>query len=232
MGWCRPSIRYSSIFWSHIPLLHPRHPQNTVWNIPLEIFSSKYVLLWIQEQKRAFTLDFWVICNFSPMGGHFCCLFGHTYPPHTPRHPQNTLWNTPLEIFSSKYVLVWVREQNRAFIMDFWVICNFSPMGGHLSPFWLHIPPTPPTPPKILCGILLWRYFLQNMFWFGYGNNIEPSYWIFEWFAIFFLWVVICLLFGHTYPFHTPPTPPKYSVEYSPGDIFLKTCFGVGTGTK
>ena len=28
-------------------------------------------------------------------------------------------WNTPMEIFSSKYVLVWVREQNTAFIMDF-----------------------------------------------------------------------------------------------------------------
>ena len=143
-----------------------------------------------------------------------------------------TLWNTPLEVFSSKYVLVWVQEQNRAFIMDFWVICDFSPMGGHLFPFWLHIPPTPPTHPKILCRILPWRYSLQNMFWCGYGSNVEPSYWIFEWFAIFLLWVVSFCLFSHTYPFHTPPTPTKYSVEYSSGHIFLKIYFVVGTGTK
>ena len=43
---------------------------------------------------------------------------------------------------------------------------------------------------------------------------------------------------GHFLPFlvthtpSTPQTPPKYSVEYSSGDIFLKICFGVDMGTK
>ena len=67
------------------------------------------------------------------MGGHFLpFLVTHTSSTLS-QHPQNTLWNTPLDIFSSKYVLLWVREQNRAFIMDFAVICNFSPMGGHYA---------------------------------------------------------------------------------------------------
>ena len=33
-----------------------------------------------------------------------------------------------IKLKPSEYVLVWVREQNRAFIMDFWVPCNFSPV--------------------------------------------------------------------------------------------------------
>ena len=118
----------------------------TLPNLPMELICSEYVLVWVREQNRAFILDFWVICDFFPVGGHFLPFWSHI-PLPPPRYPQNTLWNTPLEIFPSKYVLVWVREQNTAFIMDFWVICDFSSMGGHLSLFWLHTPPhTPHTP--------------------------------------------------------------------------------------
>ena len=37
------------------------------------------------------------------------------------------------------------------------------------------------------------------MFKFGYGNKIEPSYWIFKEFAIFFQWVVIFCQLGPTW---------------------------------
>ena len=46
-----------------------------------------------------------------------------------------TVQNVPIELSNSEYVLVSLREQNRAFILDFWVICDFSTVGGHFSPF-------------------------------------------------------------------------------------------------
>ena len=142
-------------FWSHIPLPHPRHPQYTMWNSTLEIFSSKYILVWVRELNGAFLLDFRVKCDFFPVSGHFLLFWSQIPLPH-PRHPQHTIGNTPLEIFFSKYVLMWVGEQNRAFIMDLWVICDFSPMGGHFLPFLVtHTPSTPPDTLKILYGILL-----------------------------------------------------------------------------
>ena len=142
-----------------------------------------------------------------------------------------TLWNTPLEIFSLKYVLMWVREQKRAFILDFWVICKFSPMSGLLLPFWSNIPLQHPQQPKKYCGILLWRYFPKNISWFGYGNKIEPSYWTFEWNAIFSLWVVIFCHFGHSYPFHTLETP-NILCEILLWRYFLKNILWCGYGNE
>ena len=46
-----------------------------------------------------------------------------------------TVQNLPMELTFSEYALVWVREQNRAFIFDFWEICDFFPVGSHFSPF-------------------------------------------------------------------------------------------------
>ena len=47
--------------------------------------------------------------------------------------------------------MVWLQEQNGAFLLDFSAICDFSPMGGHFSPFWSHThPPHPPQPPNCI----------------------------------------------------------------------------------
>ena len=97
---------------------------------------------------------------YGPILGHFEVL--------TP------LQNLPPELNFLEYVLVWVQKQNSLHIgLDqfaiffLWVVifCLF----GHTYPFH------PPDTPKILCGILLSRYFPQNMFWCEYGNQIEPS---------------------------------------------------------
>ena len=62
-----------------------------------------------------------------------------------------TVQNPPMELTFSEYALVWVREQNRAFVWDFWAICNVSPEGGHFLPFWSPTPTShPPHPPKCM----------------------------------------------------------------------------------
>ena len=55
---------------------------------------------------------------------YFRVLRGHT-----------TLYNAPMEKSYSVYVWVWVWETYRAFILDFKVICDFSPADSHLSSF-------------------------------------------------------------------------------------------------
>ena len=60
-----------------------------------------------------------------------------------------TVQNPPMELTFSEYALVWVREQNRAFVYDSWAICYVYPVGGHFLPFWSHTPTQhPPQPPK------------------------------------------------------------------------------------
>ena len=61
--------------------------------------------------------------------------WSHILLPQPPRHPQNTLWNTPLEIFSSEYVLVWVQEHNRASIWTFKGFAISFPVGGQILHF-------------------------------------------------------------------------------------------------
>ena len=154
---------------THTSSTLPQHPQNTLWNTPLDIFSSKYLLLWVREQNTAFIMDFGVICNFSPMGGHLSPFWLHI-PPHTPHTPQNTVWNTPLEIFSSKYVLVWVREQNSLHI-EILSDLQFFPVGGHILPFWSHIPPhTLHTPPKYCVEYSSGDIFSKIWFVVGMGT--------------------------------------------------------------
>ena len=55
-----------------------------------------------------------------------------------------TLESAPMELNFLEYALLWVREQKRAFVLDFWAICNFCPMGGHFLPFWSYAPPLHP----------------------------------------------------------------------------------------
>ena len=174
------------VLWGPRTLQNPSDEQN----------FSKYVLLWVQEQMRAFITDFWAIWDCFPVGGHFFPFWSHP-PPHTPHNHQiawlsSVLWlthlqqshprwlaqnrtlmknlvhfyfsffqfletvvflglfwayyrvfwaptnlqNPSMELIYSEYVCVWVREQNRAFIWDFWVVCDFSLQGCHFSPFW------------------------------------------------------------------------------------------------
>ena len=46
-----------------------------------------------------------------------------------------TLQNPPVELIPWFYNLVWVQDQNRSFVLDFWGICDFSPVGSHFSLF-------------------------------------------------------------------------------------------------
>ena len=58
------------------------------------------------------------------------------------------------------------------------------------------------------CKIILWSYISWNMFWFGYGIKIEPSYQISDQFAIFLLGVVIF--------FHLEPVKAHFRAFWGP----------------
>ena len=89
---------------------------------------------WLAENKT-FMMNlvhfyFWFF-NFVKIGvvlGRMRAYVGVAWGPRT-------LPNLPMELICSEYVLVWVREQNRAFIFDFWEICDFSRVGSHFSLF-------------------------------------------------------------------------------------------------
>ena len=70
------------------------------------------------------------------------------------------------------------------------------------------------------------------MFWYGYGNKTEPSYWSLDQFAIFFLWVVIFCHLGPLWAYFRAFWGPYTPTEFSSRAKFLGICFGMGTETK
>ena len=88
------------------------------------------------QQKIKLEWRIWFILifhflNFSKMRVFLELLWANVWMFWGPK----TVQNAPKELFSSEYALVWVREQNRAFILDFWGICHFFPEDGHFSHF-------------------------------------------------------------------------------------------------
>ena len=85
-----------------------------------------------------------------------------------------------------QYVYVWVEEQKRILVLDFWVICKRVVIYCHLGLVWVY--------PRVFWGLTT----LQNppeelndlLFCREHENKIEPSYQSFEQFVIFFLAVV------------------------------------------
>ena len=53
-----PILAYFRVFWG----------PTTIENPSEELKFSEFVLLWKQEQIRAFVTNFWAVCNFSQEG--------------------------------------------------------------------------------------------------------------------------------------------------------------------
>ena len=61
-----------------------------------------------------------------------------------------TVQNPPMDLTFSEYALVWVQEQNRAFVQDFWAICCFSCGWSLFANLVTYSHPIPPHPPKCM----------------------------------------------------------------------------------
>ena len=133
-----PIWAYVRVFWCPTTLQNP----------PVELKPWFYVLLWGREQKRSFVSDLWAICDFSPVSGHFCH-FGLVWAYFRVFLGPTTPLNPPTQLKFLVYVVVLVREKNRASILKFWPICKFFPVGGLFLSFWPHLhPPHPPHSPN------------------------------------------------------------------------------------
>ena len=130
-----PIWAYVRVFWCPTTLQNP----------PVELKPWFYVLLWGREQKRSFVSDLWAIgdfftCEWSFLSFWACMgLFQGIFGSYTPLNP-------PTQLKFLVYVVVLVREKNRASILKFWPICKFFPVGGLFLTFWPYLPP-PHTPP-------------------------------------------------------------------------------------
>ena len=141
-NWLLSNLGLFPCRWSLFPILvtptppHPPQPPNCMIKlrfvanpfatIPPKVTSTK---LHFNEEFGHFYFSFFQFLETVVFLGLFWAYYRVFWAPTNLQKPS-------MELIYSEYVCVWVREQNRAFIWDFWVVCDFSLQGCHFSPFW------------------------------------------------------------------------------------------------
>ena len=154
---------YFRVFWGPTTLQNPA----------MELKSLLYVLVWVREQNRAFILEFWVICNSSPMGGNFSPFCSHTPTPHPPNciielcFVVHSFATFSSKVTKKKTILNKEFGSFLFFIFSISLKCSFWGLCGPTLGYFEVLQPY---------RILLWSWIPRNMFWCGYGNKTEPSY--------------------------------------------------------
>ena len=135
-----------------------------------------------------------------------------------PTTPQND----PIELKPLEYVLVWVREQNRVFIMDFWLPCNFSPVVVTFH----H------TPQTAWLSSILWLTSLPHSVPKWLAKNRPSMKSLVHYISHFFNFMKMGVINGAYGGLFQGILRSYNSKESSYGANILEICFGVGTGTK
>ena len=113
----------------YLEVLHPYRTFLWDWNFGYMFWSGYWnkiePLSGSFEQFAIFLLCGVVFSHLVPIQAYVRVFWGPT-----------TLQNPPVVLIFWFYNLVWVQDQNRSFVLDFWGICDFSPVGSRCFVIW------------------------------------------------------------------------------------------------